>query len=351
MLEMKERIRGCLLGGAVGDALGAPVEFDALSEIRSRYGPHGPEDMARAYGRVGAITDDTQMTMWTVEGLIRAWVRGMTKGICHVPSIVHQAYLRWLATQGDRSKHAMYPAQPDGWLVGVEDLHARRAPGSSCLSALESDRMGTPSEPINDSKGCGGVMRIAPVGFFGREPFELGCEIAALTHGHPTGYLAAGYLADLVRRLSCGEDLRGAIRESQRVLARQARHQETTEAIDEAVALAADGRPSAEIIETMGGGWIAEEALAISLYCALITDDFEAAVRLAVTHSGDSDSTGAITGAILGARDGASVIPDRWLADLEMREALETLADDMARVVVSPETCDPRALWERYPGT
>jgi len=65
-------IRGCLLGGAVGDALGAPIEFDDLAKIRSRFGPAGLRDYAPAYGRVDAFTDDTQMTLFTAEGLIRA---------------------------------------------------------------------------------------------------------------------------------------------------------------------------------------------------------------------------------------------------------------------------------------
>jgi ADP-ribosyl-[dinitrogen reductase] hydrolase len=70
-----DRIRGCLLGGAVGDALGAPVEFMSTDEIRAAFGPDGIEEFAFAYGRRGAVTDDTQMTLFTAEGLIRAEVR------------------------------------------------------------------------------------------------------------------------------------------------------------------------------------------------------------------------------------------------------------------------------------
>ena len=77
---MTDRIRGCLLGGAVGDALGAPVEFDAIDRIRSRFGPDGITELAEAYGRAGAITDDTQMTLFTAEGLIRAYVRAAHRG-------------------------------------------------------------------------------------------------------------------------------------------------------------------------------------------------------------------------------------------------------------------------------
>ena len=98
---IRDRYQGCLLGGAVGDALGAPVEFLRRTEILKRFGPRGIVDLAPAYGKVGAITDDTQMTLFTAEGMLRAYVRGMLRGICHQPSMIHKAYLRWLYTQGD----------------------------------------------------------------------------------------------------------------------------------------------------------------------------------------------------------------------------------------------------------
>jgi len=351
MLDTEARVRGCLLGGAVGDALGAPVEFLPLSVIQDRFGQDGPADLARAYGRVGAITDDTQMTMFTVEGLIRAWVRWTLKGICHVPSVVHHAYLRWLATQGVSSAHGMFTEARDGWLFGVEALHDPRAPGNSCIGALRRDRLGTVEEPINDSKGCGGVMRIAPVGFLGDRAFELGRDIAALTHGHPTGYLAAGFVAEVVHQVHEGGDLRAAIAGARRTLLGYPHHEETRDAVDQALALSERGAPTPERVESLGAGWVAEEALAIALYCALATPDFESAVRLAVTHSGDSDSTGCISGALLGAAQGPGAIPDRWLKALELRAELETLAADYARILGAGSDEDlADALFERYPG-
>jgi hypothetical protein len=194
LIALSDRIRGCLVGGAVGDALGAPVEFDSLDRIRKRFGPDGVTEFAEAYGRPGAITDDTQMTLFTAEGLIRAYVRQVNKGMCDVPSVVDHAYVRWLTTQGERSRRWTQEA-PDGWLITVRGLHDHRAPGNTCISALRGPRAGTIEEPVNDSKGCGGVMRIAPVGLLGSQysgdRFDLGCEVAALTHGHPSGYLAS----------------------------------------------------------------------------------------------------------------------------------------------------------------
>ena len=84
----------------MGDALGAPVEFDSRSTIQDRFGDDGIRDFAPAYGSVGGITDDTQMTLFTAEGLMRAQNRMYSRGICHPPSVVWHAYLRWLRSQG-----------------------------------------------------------------------------------------------------------------------------------------------------------------------------------------------------------------------------------------------------------
>ena len=132
--SMRSRYRGCLIAGAVGDALGAPVEFMSLAQIRTTFGPSGIGKFASAYGRLGAITDDTQMTMFTAEGLIRAWVRGALKGICHPPSVVHYAYLHWLKTQGGSAKLPDgEPMEIDGWLIKLPELWSRRAPGNDAV--------------------------------------------------------------------------------------------------------------------------------------------------------------------------------------------------------------------------
>ena len=107
-----ERVKGCLLGGAVGDALGAPVEFLEWSAIEAMFGPQGITDFVPAYGITGAISDDTQMMLFTAEGLMRAFVRGSSRGVCHVPSIVHHSLLRWLMTQ---DYPAAIPISEDGW--------------------------------------------------------------------------------------------------------------------------------------------------------------------------------------------------------------------------------------------
>lgn len=367
----RERFQGCLLGGAVGDALGAPVEFMQRAEILSRFGQSGVRDLMPVYGRVGAITDDTQMTLFTAEGVLRAYVRSAVRGFCHPPSVLHYAYRRWLHTQ-DQTPPDGARTPLNGWLIQQRELFSRRAPGVTCLDALRQNAViGAPAR--NDSKGCGGVMRVAPIGMLFHaiarsqpetrneqleRAFALACDAAALTHGHPTGALSAGVMAALVFELLDGAPLREAIEQITPLLKRRESHQETLAALTAAVVSSGSDLDPAEAISQLGEGWVAEEALAIGVYCALKATDFESAVVLAVNHDGDSDSTGLIAGHLVGAISGLSAIPQRWLAPLELRSLMEAVADDLATVTdwQLVETDEPAAKCEadyyreRYPG-
>ncbi len=368
---VRECYQGCLLGGAVGDALGAPVEFMRRSEILQTFGPKGIADLVPAYGKLGAITDDTQMTLFTAEGALRAYVRANLRGICSPPSVIHYAYLRWLYTQGEyepRDKDLLL----SGWLIEQKDLFSRRAPGRTCIDALRSSMdIGRPAR--NDSKGCGGVMRVTPIGMLFhaltlnnpshrsenlQRAFDLSCDAAALTHGHPTGYLTAGMMAALVFELLDGIDLSSAIDRVTSMLIKRDRHEETIEALQRAQSLHTTDTAPDEAIRQMGQGWIAEEALAVGVYCALKAKSLEAGVIMTVNHDGDSDSTGLIAGHLLGAMQGRSAIPERWLAPLELRGVMEEMADDLATAGSwrLDEWDDPEASAEedyytrRYPG-
>ncbi|MBP2339498.1 ADP-ribosylglycohydrolase family protein [Saccharothrix coeruleofusca] len=317
---------GSLLAGAVGDALGAAIEFDRIDRIRGRFGPSGLTDYAPAYGRSGAITDDTQMTLFTLEGLVLARRRGSDP-----LDEVRAAYGRWLRTQGG-------PEVPsDGWLLDVPELHAQRAPGNTCLTALHAGGPGTLENPVNDSKGCGAVMRAAPVALWSddvHEVFALAAATGAITHGHPSGYLSAGVLAVLVQQVLAGADLVAAVEVARAELVGWDGHEEQLALLDLAVGLGgSDRRPTPELIETvLGGGWVGEEALAIAVLTALAARDLADGLLLAVNHSGDSDSTGALCGNLLGARDGVEAIPEHWLEELELAEVVRRLADEAVEV-------------------
>jgi ADP-ribosylglycohydrolase len=342
MKRKNEYFQGCLIGGAIGDALGYPVEFMKYEEIVRRYGPGGIQDLEISASGKAEITDDTQMTLFTAEGILRAQTRGHLKGICHEPSVVFFAYQRWLLTQG-YSRIEEYE-----WLLETKDLHARRSPGNSCLSALSSKRQGTIREPINNSKGCGGVMRVAPAGLFYRKEmaFNMATEFAALTHGHPSGYLSAGALAYLIALIIEGFDLEMAVGLTLTQLERFDNHEECLHCLKKAQELSKSAMSDTDAISQLGEGWVGEEALAISVYCALKHhDDLKKALIAAVNHNGDSDSTGAITGNILGAYLGLSKISTKWIENVELKDVLIKIADDLII-----EYNEENVNWDRYPG-
>ncbi|WP_432176013.1 ADP-ribosylglycohydrolase family protein [Streptomyces sp. Tue6028] len=349
----RARVRGCLLGGAIGDALGYPIEFVSLEGIRSAHGPRGVTGLVPdADGVVGRVSDDTQMTLFTVEGLRQAHARERRKGIGGgAPRLVRWAYERWLETQrrpgpadsafsGSGGHGPGGYAGPTGGLAAQSWLYARRAPGNACLSGLEQDhvpdpalRLGPPGAVNPQSKGCGAVMRSAP---FGLGPvtedvaFGLAARCAQMTHGHPTGYYAAGALAAMVVHLVAGESVESAVLRALRLLARHPGHEETSAALRRALDLADAGEPGSEQVERLGAGWVAEEALAIAVYCALARPRVADALLLSVNHSGDSDSTGAICGNLLGARHGDHGLPQEWLERVEGRAWIAVTADDFA---------------------
>jgi ADP-ribosylglycohydrolase len=348
--DAADRLAGCLLGGAAGDALGANVEFDGIAAIRARLGPDGVTGYVPGAWPAGAVTDDTQMTLFTAEGLLRARTRGLAKGIVHVPTMIWLAYLRWLHTQGepwDRVARLHPAAARDGWLVAEPALHAARAPGVTVMAALRSGRMGTVAEPANDSKGCGGVMRVAPLALAG-DPFQTAVDAAALTHGHPSGYLAAGFLAEMIAHLLRGAALPAAADAATAELRRHPAHEEVLAAIGAARRLAAGGRPAPEAIAGLGQGWVAEEALAIALACALTAPDLRSGVLAAVNHDGDSDSTGSIAGNLLGAALGRAAVPAEWVTGLVEGPIVERVAGDLAAAFL--QDWNGPELEASYPG-
>jgi ADP-ribosylglycohydrolase len=333
-----ERIHGCLLAGAVGDALGAPVEFLKRAQILEEFGPQGVRCFSQAFGRIGAITDDTQMSLFTAEAMIRASLTDALPGDHIVVDELTAAYLRWLRTQTERPPAPVPDAARDGWLLSHPGIYARRVPGITCIDALESLR-NTGDRQRNDSKGCGTVMRAAPIGIVcaalpaGRAlALRWGAESGAITHGHPTGQLAAAALAMLIAELVNGQPLAAALESVRIALAEHSEAEELRAALEHAMHLAASAPNSSDALRKLGGGWIAEEALAIALYCALSAPDLPSALFLSVNHDGDSDSTGSITGNLVGCLYGQASIPEALLQHLELRSVIEQVAEDLGRL-------------------
>lgn len=322
-MRLSDRFRGCLVGGAAGDALGYAVEFLTEEQIFRQYGSGGITSYTLRDG-LALVSDDTQMTLFTAEGLLNAEKGGEAEAI-------RRACLAWLKTQ-----QQSFPEAGAGGLAALPALYSCRAPGMTCLSALQAGANGTPEAPINNSKGCGGVMRMAPVGLFYADEKKaalLAARAAAQTHGHPLGWLSAAAFGCMVSHLVHREvDMKGAVQAAIRCLHALWPDREMT---DELCGLLSRAVKSAQAlgddrtaIHALGAGWVGDEALAIAVYCAVkYEQDFHRALVAAVNHDGDSDSTGAICGNLLGARLGLSGIPETWLHGLELKDVLLQTAD------------------------
>ncbi|MEU7061027.1 ADP-ribosylglycohydrolase family protein [Streptomyces sp. NPDC046197] len=330
--DFRGRVRGTLLGVAVGDALGAPVDSLDLAGIREAYGAEGIADLTPAYGRRGAVTHFTQLTLFSVDGLIRAQVRRDT-GAWHPPTDLHRAYLRWAATQHDWGPDER--RKDDGWLAREEWLYARRDPARALLLGLGDDTMGTLEVPKNPGEaGPEAAGRSAPFGLLvGWEPqlvVQLAVECATQTHGHPAAYLSAGAYAVIVHALARGDSLDGAVQKALALLAVRPGHQPVSDALQHALGAVRQGMPTPARVEELAGEGTAEGLLAASVYCALVSEDVRHGLCLAVNQSGPSAAAGALTGGLLGALHGETALPPAWLAELEGRPTLLVLADDFA---------------------
>lgn len=356
-----DKYRGCLLGGAAGDALGYAIEFDREEAIAARYGSRGIRDYQLDERGLAPFSDDTQMTLYTANSLLCSLAAlsahtssGAPTSIdapapapatlpspavlaAYAPAQMAQFYVEWMYTQV-----SPYPlAEPKAWISSLPELFASRAPGVTCMNACEA--MANGAKAVNNSKGCGGIMRMAPVGlintspsFSGVELQRLGAQLAELTHCHELGWMPAGVFAHIVSLLARDEasSVREAATQALNTLPEAFPNAhylgQLQELLRYTLHLANSDIPDLEAIHALGEGWVAEEALAIGLLCSLRHEnDFAGAITSAVNHGGDSDSTGAIAGNIVGAHLGLAGIPQRYLEHLELRDTISKIADDL----------------------
>ena len=348
MNTLQDRIRGSLIGGAIGDALGYPVEFIySYEEIQKRYGERGIARLDTNQHWLGedeqvgkaVVSDDTQMTLFTANGLLNAKRQksNMIYSIC-------RAYIEWYLTQVGKWSNKY----KDCWIARIPELNKRRAPGNTCMSSLYAIYSGR--EPMNNSKGCGGVMRIAPIPLYAAVDNRMGIldadklagDAAEITHQHPLGFISAALMSHVVYRLALDieptqDGMKRYIMEGVAEMRNQYKDyhndvERMAELAERAIFLIDNGKTDLENIGHLGEGWTGEEALAIALYCALKHfNSFEEAMIAAVNHGGDSDSTGAVTGNILGAAVGYEAIPQFYKDDLEMHDLILYMADDLYR--------------------
>lgn len=259
-----------------------------------------------------------------------------------------------------RHSEGGYAKQPNVkcWLSEVRELYSRRAPGMTCMSALESIKEGRPVH--NNSKGCGGIMRVAPVGIYGavhgwslEKTAAVACEAARMTHQHPLGWISAGVFAALVQQLiSLSEEESRELMEEPNKLEEMAEmgeqavreyiqakgddedalsyFKEFKDGLRHALSMANKELPDEEAIRQIGEGWVGEEACYIAAYCLKKhLADSEKAIIAAVNHNGDSDSTGAVAGNFVGALHGYAALPDHFKQNLELRDIILKISDQL----------------------
>lgn len=361
----QNKIRGSLLGGAIGDALGYQIEF--AHGIREK-------QVTRFRSDIGIISDDTQMTLFTANALLWQRTRYAHRGIA-MPQheAVYHAYLDWFDTQeGGRAHESI------SWIKEIPELNRLRAPGNTCLRSLsgplrESDQIGTIFNPINDSKGCGSVTRIAPCGIINNSPYragELAAQCAAITHGHPLAIIPSFMCAAMISMLiyhdmtieeAVHESL-VLIKENWRIFVQRPRVFKSSfsqrhkgdmqifiDLIEKAIELSKQDLPDTKAIRQLGEGWTAEEALAIAVYsCLKYHSSFEDAIVCAVNHDGDSDSTGAIAGNIIGASVGYNNIPTYYSDNVELKDVLLEISDDLNEIINNVSVMKRESWIQKY---
>ena len=342
MTNKKDKIRGCLVGGAIGDALGYAVEFMREPEIFSRYGKDGIKEY-KLDNRTGKalISDDTQMTLFTATGILAQSENGVLYDI-------EQSYFDWLTTQYYSFDEAKSIKIHNSWLRNVPELYSPRAPGNTCLSALEQ-RVRTTEKinsfiesKINRSKGCGGIMRVAPIGLLSGKSIEeidmLAAQAASVTHTHSLGYMPAAVLAHIINRIvypssdmSLKEIVLDAKETVNTIFENDPNINTLLKIIDLAVELSGNKEADIDNIHRLGEGWVGEETLGIALYCSLrYENDFSGGIIASVNHKGDSDSTGAVAGNILGAVCGYNEIEQKWKDGLELLDIILKVSDELS---------------------
>jgi ADP-ribosylglycohydrolase len=316
--DARDAFQGCLLGLAIGDALGYPHEFRSVKQVRAEIGPEGITDFLELqdprFSRpffvgwsppAGTYTDDTQMTLAVAEGLLEA---GAGASLDDAMNAIGRHFVAWSKSDDNN-----------------------RSPGGTCMTGCEQLAKGVAwrEAGVADSKGCGSAMRVAPIGlwFDDLDTVEAwGRASSLLTHGHDAGLEGAAACALMVAMATKGADAQTMHEE----IARRCGGKSADFDAVWAKVPAFVGRDPQEVLVNgaLGESWVAEEAAASALWCAWQhPDDYAACVRTAINTEGDSDSIGCIAGSIVGARVGRSGLPATWVERVENSEGLIAIAD------------------------
>lgn len=327
--------RGCLLGLAVGDAMGLPVDDMTWDRIRENYGPHGllGYDLRSDYAE---ITSYTQLAAYICNALLLSVSRGSGDKNLH--------YVKLGLKEWTRSQHfARDPEHSYCWVAKLSAFRRRHCRDARMLDTLRLDALGSPERPANKYNTPGSLTAAIAVGMFfnpkrlsPNQVGELATQIVALTHGDPTAFLAAAVLAYAITGILQEPELplQTQFESAVAVTDRQFRSKfpqtaEVVRTLRAAIRHAQQAEPMGQVMESLQC-YSAVNCLAGAIYASLANqNDFDTAMITAVNHSGYSSAVAGITGAVLGAKMGYDALPDFYLESLEPLESLCQLADDM----------------------
>ncbi len=336
----RNAFRGCLLGMAVGDAMGHSVDQKSLAQIQEDYGPNGllGYDLVNGYAD---ITSYTQVAAFTANALLL----GLSRGGIQTKAVPPERYVAVGLKEWSRTQQYSLPERNYCWLTGVPQLRRRFCLDNGFLDALNRNPLGTMGEPAYRSNRPSALPEAVPIAMLqkdmGLNPQErdrLAAVCGALTHGDPEAFLGCALLAHLMANLLNGEnrDPEALVREALGALQKQfgLHYSQTTlffELMNLALMLSKDpDTPPQEAMERLGC-YSAPEVLAGVVYaCATSNGDFDTAVITAVNHSGRSSAVGALTGALMGTVLGEAALPEFYMESLEAAGPLRELADDLA---------------------
>jgi ADP-ribosylglycohydrolase len=331
------RVRGCLLGGSLGDQLGYPVTAASREGIRIRFGSEG----LRGFDQLpeGArMSGTTQLALYTLDALVEALEWANSGTAADETACLWLSYLRWYAGQeGGYPETAPQPLPR--WIDQQRLLHERRSPSAVCLAALATGEMGSRARPLNPAaEGADSVARSAAFGLLPHVAPEFASRLAvhgaALTHGHPVAQHSAAAFSAMVRLLT--HEGASPVQAATAVLAGMGTEPESSRLADRiraALRLGGAGQvPGKELRDALGAGLAADEALAVALYAVLAGGDpdpqehFRRTIALAINDDGDSSSAGSIAGSLLGAYHGEAALPPEWIASAEGIEEINGMA-------------------------
>ena len=332
--------RGCLLGLAVGDAMGYTVDSRSWLEITEDYGPNGllGYDLVNGYADV---TSYTQLAAFTCNGLLLGLTRGQMLGkMAPFIKYIGLSSREWAISQRPWGR----PDKTFCWLLQQNDLCRRHCMDTRMLETLVRGDLGTLEELKHSFPGPGSLTTAIGVGLFfdpnrmdKAEIDRLGAEAVALTHGNALAFLSGAILTHIISRSLRHPNLplKPIVVESLEAIREQFGHQysqtyEVCNLIRHAVTFSETRNLSAlEVMERLKCE-NAAQVLAGALYACLTNiEDFDAAMITAVNHSGRSAAVGAIAGAILGTRLGEDALPEFYIECLEPAQTLRELADDL----------------------